>query len=164
MPGRAGDPHDMSPETQHLITVLDFRRRRMAVRWDITRAIWTSHEEAVALAHGIALIRPGQPGVCVYGHASQLHLQVGELTLALGENDPLIRCEPELLSAGLRRVFRIEAPGGGTLYQERYWAGNAPDFLRLLAEKAADAQWRLSSARLWSDGVDPALLREGWPS
>jgi hypothetical protein len=153
----------MSPETSHQITVLDFRRRRMAVRWDIAKATWTSHEEAVALVHGIALIRPDQPGVCLFGYAAQLTLQIGDLQLALGESAPVISCEPELLSAGLRRVFRIEAPAGGTLYEERYWAGNAPDFLRALAEKAADPQWRLSCARLWSDGVEPALLRQGWP-
>ena len=154
----------MTADAAHIITVLDFRRRRMAVRWDVAKATWASHEEAAALVHGIALIRPGQAAVCLYGHAGQLILQIGDLQLALRETDPKISCEPELLSAGLRRSFRIVAGAGGTLYSERYWAGNAPDFLRLLAQQAADPQWRSSCARLWTDGIDAAALRESWPS
>lgn len=152
----------MSVDAAHIITVLDFRRRRMAVRWDVGRGAGTAHEEAVDLVHGIALIRPSLPCACVYGHAGQLHLQLGDVQISLLPEVPQLMCEPEILSAGLRREFRVEAPGGATLYHERYWAGRGPDFFRTLAELAADPQWRLRCARLWSDGVDPAQLRQGW--
>ncbi|MBS0612162.1 MAG: hypothetical protein JSS24_03200 [Proteobacteria bacterium] len=152
----------MADAPPRIITVLDFRRRRMAVRWNIDAHAGTSHEEATARAHGVALIRPAQPSVCVYAQGGELHLQIGERLIYLRLNEPRVLTEPKLISAGLRREFRVEDGAGATLYRERYWTGKGPDFFRTLAEHCARPQWRSDSARTWSDGVDPGELRQSW--
>lgn len=154
----------MTSAAPRIITVLDFRRRRMAVRWNVDTHTATSHEEATALVHGLAFIRPSQPPICLYGMGGELHLQIGEQHMFLRPEQPRVITEPELLSAGLRRVFRIADAAGVTLHRESYWAGRGSDFFHLLAGHCASPQWRSDSARLWSDGVDPAELRQNWPA
>ena len=152
----------MTEEPPHLISVLDFRRRRMSVRWNVALSSWTALEETPALVHGIALIRPALPSVCLYGHAERLYLQIGAERFLLEALAPQLRCEPELISGGLRRIFSVQSAQREALYSERYWAISGPDFFSALARKGIDPQWRSDSAALWSAGIDSALLRQSW--
>ena len=152
----------MTEEPPHLISVLDFRRRRMSVRWNVALSSWTALEETPALVHGIALIRPALPSVCLYGHSEKLFLQIGAERFLLAALEPQLRCEPELISGGLRRIFSVQSVQRETLYSERYWALSGPDFFSALARKSIEPQWRSVSAALWSTGIDSALLRQSW--
>lgn len=134
----------------------------MSVRWNIGTNSWTAHEEAPALVHGIAMIRATLPSICLYGFEDQLHLQLGGEHFLLTADQPQISCSKELLSGGLRRIFTLQAVGTA-LYTERYWALSGPDFFALLAHKSADPDWRSTSAKLWSAGIDSAQLRQSWP-
>jgi hypothetical protein len=109
--------------------------------------------------HGIALIRPVPPNVCVYGHEGRLTLQVGPDRYTLGENSPRIECGRGLLSFGIRRRFTVEAADGGVLYSQSYWSSQGEDFFDWLAARARDPEWRAKAGRLWSDGLAPPVLR-----
>ncbi len=152
----------MPDATPRLITVLDFRRRRMMVRWNIGNQTGTPEEEASGLVHGLAYMRPSQSPVCVFGQGGNLLLQVNGRSVVLYPGEPRVRCRPQFLTAGLRRIFRIEDRTGGTLYVENYWAGTGPDFFRLLSEHCTKPGWRSHSALSWSDGIDPGELRQSW--
>lgn len=152
----------MSDAAPRLITVLDFRRRRMTVRWSVDNHTGTPEEESSGLVHGLAYMRPSRPPVCVFGQGGILRLQVSGHSIVLYPGEPRVSCGPQLLSAGLRRIFRIEDRTGGTLYVENYWAGKGPDFFRTLAGHCANPGWRSASALSWSDGVDSGELRQGW--
>lgn len=152
----------MSDATPRLVTVLDFRRRRMTVRWNIGAQTGTPEEEASGLVHGVAYMRPSQPPICVFGQGGNLLLQVNGRCVVLYPGEPRVRCKPQLLTLGVRREFRIVDRTGGTLYVEHYWAGSGPDFFRLLSAHCAAPGWRSDSAQSWSDGIDPAELRQGW--
>jgi hypothetical protein len=164
----------MSDTTQRTISVLDFRRRRMAVQWNVANGAWTSHEEAPALVHGIALIRPARDNVCLYGHAGTLILQIGAEHHVLADTgavhtgavhtDPgiLVKCSRIALSLGFRREIAVTSAGGAALFTHQYWIGSGPDFFKLLADKTAAAEWRAASALSWSDGVSSTQLRESW--
>ena len=152
----------MTEEPPHLISVLDFRRRRMSVRWNVALSSWTALEETPALVHGIVLIRPALPSVCLYGHAQNLYLQIGVERFLLEAAVPQLRCEPELISGGLRRIFSVQSAQREGLYSERYWALSGPDFFHTLARKSVDPHWRSDSAASWSVGIDSTLLRQSW--
>jgi hypothetical protein len=109
--------------------------------------------------HGIALIRPSQPNICVYGHAGRLRLQVGANQFALAENSPRISCTRGLASFGLRRRFTVRSSTGGVLYSYAYWSIQSHDFFRWLSNKAEDPDWRTASGRQWSEGVPAEALR-----
>ncbi len=152
----------MSEDTPPLISVLDFRRRRMSVRWNVSTSSWTVLEETPARVHGIALIRPTLPAVCLYAYAQQMFLQIGAAQFVFDANEPQLLCEPEWLSGGLRRIFSVKAAGGRTAFSERYWAYSGPDFFSVLARQCAEPQWRSTSPALWSAGIDSAQLRQSW--
>jgi hypothetical protein len=171
---------------QGTISVLDFRRRRMAVQWNIESGAWISHEEAPALVHGIALIRPSCANVCLYGHDGSLILQIGPDHHVLAESGAVhtgavhtgavhtgalqtgaparivIKCARVALSLGLRREIAVKPGNGAALFTHQYWIDRHPDFFKMLADKTASDEWRATSARSWSDGVSSTQLRESW--
>lgn len=155
---------DMSPGT---VSVLDFRRRRMAMQWHVASGGWSSHEEAPALVHGIALIRPAADNVCLYGQHGALILQISAEHHVLAAADAAhtgvaIHCNRIALSLGMRREIAVMARGGEALFTHQYWIGSHPDFFKLLADKTASAEWRATCARAWSEGVSSTRLRESW--
>jgi hypothetical protein len=141
------------------ISVLDFRRHSMVLQWHSLGGTWTACDTPPPLVHGIALIRASQPNICVYGRAGRLCLQVGPNQYALSENSPRISCTRGLASFGFRRHFTVESSTGGVLYSYAYWTHQHQDFFRWLAAKAEDPDWRVTSGRLWSEGLAAAVLR-----
>ena len=153
----------MSDILKDTVSVLDFRRRRMAVQWNIVSGQWSAHEEAPPLVHGIALIRPGADNVCLYGHDGALLLQIGARPHVLAPDGAIkVQCAAVALSLGFRREVSVTSGDGTTLFRHQYWIGSHPDFFKLLADRTASAQWRAASALSWSDGVSSTLLRESW--
>jgi hypothetical protein len=149
----------MAADNATTITVIDFRRRSMALQWHSLGGTWTACDVPPALVHGVALIRASQPNICVYGQAGRLRLQVGPNQYALSENSPRISCRRGVASFGFRRRFTIESSTGGVLYNYAYWTTQHHDFFRWLANKAQDPDWRVTSARQWSEGLAAAVLR-----
>jgi hypothetical protein len=141
------------------IPVIDFRRHSMVLQWHSLGGTWTACDTPPQLVHGIALIRASEPNICVYGQAGRLRLQVGASQFALSENSPRISCTRGLASFGFRRRFTVESSTGGILYSYAYWTTQHHDFFRWLATKAEDPDWRATSARQWSDGLNAAALR-----
>jgi hypothetical protein len=141
------------------ISVIDFRRRSMVLQWHALGGTWTAFDSPPALVHGIALIRASQPNICVYGQAGRLRVQVGPDQYALSENSPRISCTRGLASFGFRRRFTIRSSTGSVLYSYAYWTWKRQDFFRWLAAKAEDPDWRVTSARQWSEGVAATALR-----
>lgn len=150
----------MAPDHVNTIAVLDFRRHSMVLHWHALAGTWTACDDPPPLVHGIALIRASQPNICVYGHAGRLRLQVGSDQYALSENSPRISCSRGLASFGFRRRFTVESSTGGVLYSHAYWTHQRQDFFRWLAGKAEDPDWRVTSARQWSEGLSAAALRQ----
>jgi hypothetical protein len=64
-----------------------------------------------------------------------------------------------LASFGFRRRFTVESSTGGVLYSYAYWTTQHHDFFRWLAARAEDPDWRVTSARQWSEGLAAAALR-----
>ncbi len=149
----------MAPDNAATISVLDFRRHSMVLEWHSLGGTWTACDTPPAVVHGIALIRASQPNICVYGQAGRLRLQVGPHQYTLSENSPRIRCTRGLASFGFRRRFTVESSTGGMLYSYAYWTQQHQDFFRWLAAKAEDPDWRVTSARQWSEGLAAAALR-----
>lgn len=141
------------------VAVIDFRRRSMALQWHSLGGTWTPCDSPPPLVHGIAFIRPSQPNICVYGLAGRLRLQVGPHQYALSENSPRISCRGAAATFGFRRRFTVESSSGGVLYDHAYWAARRHDFFRWLATVAQDPDWRVTSARQWSEGIAAAALR-----
>lgn len=141
------------------ISVIDFRRRGMVLQWHSLGGTWTACESPPPLVHGIALIHPTGPNICVYGQGGRLRLQVGPNAYALAENSPRLSCTRGLASFGFRRRFTLKSSAGGVLFSYSYWTHHGRDFLRWIAEKAADPDWRIASGRQWSEGVTAAALR-----
>ena len=152
-------PENMASAQPTAIPVIDFRRQNMLLDWHALSGTWTACDVPPALVHGVALIRAGQPNICVYGRGGRLHLQVGPDQYALSENSPRIRCTRGLASFGLRRHFSVESSTGGVLFSHAYWTGQGDDFFRWLARRADDADWRAANGRRWSEGVEAAVLR-----
>ncbi len=147
----------MMPTTP--ISVIDFRRRRMALHWHTADGTWSAIDEPPVIVHGIAMIRGKPPNVCLYAQDGRLRLQIGLDQYALAENSPRFRSATDYASLGLRRKFVVESSTGGVLYRRTYWAGQGPDFFRWLALKTADPDWRVTTGRRWSDGVPAESLR-----
>jgi hypothetical protein len=141
------------------IPVIDFRRQSMSLEWHASSGKWSACTEAPALVHGIALIRAAQPNICVYGHGGQLHLQVGTDQYTLAESTPQLKFVRDSASFGLRRRLVVEAASGDEIFSHAYWNGQGDDFFRWLTMRTGDMQWRIANGRLWSDGVEAAVLR-----
>ena len=151
----------MASDNDTTISVIDFRRQSMVLQWHALGGTWTAHDTPPPLVHGVALIRASQPNICVYGHAGRLRLQVGPSQFALAENSPRIRCSRGWASFGFRRRFTVDSSAGGVLYHHAYWTHQHQDFFRWLAARAADPDWRVRSARQWSEGLAARTLRSG---
>jgi hypothetical protein len=149
----------MATNNATTISVVDFRRHSMVLQWHSLGGTWTACDSPPPLIHGIALIRPSGPNICVYGQGGRLRLQVGPNQYALSENSPRISCTRGLASFGFRRRFTVKSSSGGVLFGYSYWSNQGRDFYRWLAEKAEDPDWRIASGRLWSDGIAPSALR-----
>jgi hypothetical protein len=149
----------MASDASTTISVLDFRRHSMVLKWHALGGTWTACDIPPPLVHGIALIRASLPNICVYGHAGRLRLQVGTHQYALSENSPRITCTRGLASFGFRRRFTVESSSGGILYSYAYWTNQHHDFFYWLAAKAEDPDWRVTSGRQWSEGLAAAVLR-----
>ncbi len=143
------------------IPVIDFRRQNMSLEWHAESGKWTACTDAPPLVRGIALIRAAQPNVCVYGQGGQLHLQVDTHRYALAESTPQLKFLRDSASFGLRRRFVVESATGEELFSHAYWSGQGDEFFRWLTARAGDPQWRTANGRLWSDGVEAAVLRAG---
>jgi hypothetical protein len=143
------------------ITVIDFRRQALLLEWNAVNGTWTACDVPPALAHGVALIRASQPNICIYAAADALHLQVGVERFELSEVTPRIKCTRGVASFGFRKRFSIETNDGSVLYSHSFWTGQGDEFFVWLAANAAKPQWRSATARRWSEGVEPAVLRAG---
>ena len=149
----------MASDNATIIPVIDYRRHSMALQWHALGGTWTAFDTPPPLVHGVALIRASQPNICVYGRAGRLRLQIGPHQYALSENSPRITCTRGLASFGFRRRFTVESSTGGVLYSYAYWTTQHHDFFRWLAAKAEDPDWRVISARQWSEGLAAEALR-----
>src|ERR1700676_5752155 len=149
----------MASDNATIIPVIDFRRHSMPLQWHALGGTGTACDSPPPLVHGVALIRASQPNICVYGLAGRLRLQIGPDQYALSENSPRITCTRGLASFGFRRRFTVESSTGGVLYSYGYWTTQHHDFFRWLAAKAEDPDWRVTSARQWSEGLAAAALR-----
>jgi hypothetical protein len=147
-------------DNTNTISVIDFRRRGMVLQWHSLGGTWTACESPPSLVHGVAMIRPTGPNICVYGQEGRLRLQVGPNSYALAENSPRLTCTRGLASFGFRRRFTVKSSAGGILFTHSYWTSQGRDFYRWLSDKAADPDWRIASGRQWSDGVTSASLRQ----
>jgi hypothetical protein len=141
------------------ISVVDFRRRSMVLQWHSLGGTWTPCDTPPALVHGIALISATGPNICVYGQGGRLRLQVGPNQYTLSENSPRITCTRGIASFGFRRRFTVRSSSGDVLFNHSYWTNQGRDFYRWLADNAQDPDWRMTSARQWSDGIAAAALR-----
>jgi hypothetical protein len=149
----------MSSANAGTVSVIDFRRQSMVLQWHVLGGTWTAYDVPPALVHGVALIRPAQTNICVYGHGGRLRLQVGPEQYALSENSPRIKCTRGVASFGLRRRFSVESSTGAVLYSHSYWTGQGEDFFRWLAARAQDPDWRTAAGQQWSDGISAPVLR-----
>lgn len=149
----------MAPTSSAAIPVIDFRRRSLMLEWHLANATWTACDDPPTLLYGIALIRASQPNVCVYGLGGQLHVQIGTEQYALSESSPQLTFARDSVSLGLRRRFAVESEMGGELFSHTYWNGQGDDFFRWLTSRASDPQWRSECGRIWSAGVEAAVLR-----
>ena len=141
------------PDSPNAVAVVDFRRSRLLLHWHARSGTWTAADDPPALAHGIALIRPGHDNVCLYGHDGQLRLQIGVQQFTLEETTPKLTCTRPAAGFGLRRTFSIEAEDGTELFGHSYWAHQGRDFFQWLADQAQ------TPAQQWSQGVEPDALR-----
>lgn len=141
------------------ISVVDFRRQGMVLQWHSLGGTWTACDQPPALVHGIALIRPAQANVCVYGQHERLWLQIGPSHYSLSEGSLQISCTRGLASFGFRRRFSVKSGTGGLLFTHAYWTDQGRDFFRWLAEKNTDADWRIACGRDWSKGLSQSAMR-----
>lgn len=149
----------MTQDIATSVAVIDFRRHGMVLQWHTLAGTWTTYEVPPPLVHGVALIRPSQPNICVFSQADRLHLQIGVQKFVLTENSPRIKCTPGLLSLGLRRRFSVESSSGEVLFRYAYWSQKDQDFFSWLADNADNPSWLLTSALQWSQGVTSEALR-----
>jgi len=148
-------------DSTNTISVIDFRRHGMVLNWHSLGGTWTACESPPSLVHGIAMIRPTGPNICIYGQEGRLRLQVGPNSYALAENSPRLSCTRGIASFGFRRRFTVKSSAGGVLFSHSYWTGQGRDFYRWLSDKAGDPDWRIASGRQWSEGVTSTALRLG---
>ncbi len=145
--------------TEAAIPVIDFRRSRMTLRWHPEDGTWDAYDEAPALVHGVALIRPTGQNFCLYGHAGSLVLQAGAQQFTFAAGEPRLSCARTWSSVGLRREFRIRGGAAGEPLRYSYWAHPLPDFLVWLAARAADPQWSQETGQRWTEGLSDGALR-----
>lgn len=110
------------------VAVIDYRRHGMVLQWQILSGQWVACDVPPALVHGVALIRPSGPNICIYGRGGRLHLQVGSDQFALAETSPRIKFGRGLASFGLRKRFSVESSTGAGLFGHTYWGGQGDDF------------------------------------
>jgi hypothetical protein len=151
--------YSMSDADAATVSVLDFRRRGVVLKWHAASGTLSTYDVPPPLVHGIACVRVSHPNVCIYGHAGRLRLQVGADQFALSENSPRISCTRGLASLGFRRRFSVDSSTGGVLFRHAYWTHQGTDFFRWLALEAEDPDWRVACGRQWSEGVSGAALR-----
>jgi hypothetical protein len=149
----------MASDNAGSVPVIDFRRQSMVLQWHVLGGTWTAYDTPPPLVHGVALIRPVGPNICIYGHGGRLRLQVGPDQFALTENSPRIRCSRGFASFGLRRRFMVESSSGGMLFSHSYWSNQGEDFFDWLAARAQDPDWRSMVGRQWSEGVSAPMVR-----
>src|SRR5208282_937540 len=102
-----GHASGMVADNAGMVPVIDFRRQGMVLQWHVLGGTWTAYDVPPSLVHGIALIRAGQPNICVYSQSGRLRLQVGPNQYPLSESSPRIRCTRGLASLSLRRRFTV---------------------------------------------------------
>jgi hypothetical protein len=149
----------MSSDTRGSVSVIDFRRHGMVLEWHVLGGTWTAYDEPPSLVHGIAMIRAGQPNICVYSQGGQLRLQVGPSQYPLSGNSIRLKCSRGFGSLSLRRRFTVTSSAGSPLFTHAYWISRGEDFFRWLATRDQDPRWRETVTRLWSEGVSAAVLR-----
>lgn len=142
-----------------LIAVADFRRTGMILQWHTLGGTWTALDNPPALLHGVALIRPAGPNVCVFGQGGRLMLQIGPQRHDFTAADLLVGFGRNWLLGGFRRRFWVKSASGEVLFDQRYWSAQRRDFFRWLAGQAKDPAWAQTHGRLWSAGVAAAALR-----
>jgi hypothetical protein len=140
------------------LCVIDFRRQRMFLRWQIAGGTWVACDVPPSVVHGVALIRASGPNICLFGLGGQLHLQVGANRHVLAGDALRITCKPLPLSLGMRKRFVVE-DGTRIIYRHSYWTGQGDDFFRWLAARASSAEWRRVQAHSWSAGAPAAAVR-----
>ncbi|HMK85080.1 MAG TPA: hypothetical protein VK437_03890 [Steroidobacteraceae bacterium] len=149
----------MASDSAGSVSVIDFRRQSMVLQWHFLGGTWSAYDVPPSLVHGVALIRPAQPNICVFGAGGRLRLQVGPDQYALTEEAPRIKCTRGIAIFGLRRRFTVESATGGILFSHAYWSNQGEDFFRWLATRAEDPEWRATAGRRWSDGLSAPVLR-----
>jgi len=149
----------MLPTITSSIPVIDFRRQSMLLEWNSANGTWTAFDDPPALVHGIALIRASNPNICLFGRYGQLHLQVGPEQYSLAPDTPRLAWSRGPATIGLRRRFSVVSIDGATLLSHAYWNGQGDEFFSWLVARAADLKWRTETARQWSEGVKPVVLR-----
>jgi hypothetical protein len=141
---------------------MDFRRTGMVLQWHLLGGTWTAYDNPPALVHGIALIRPTGPNICVFAQKGRLSLQIAAQRHEFrGDSGPRLRFARSLVGLGFRRRFWVESDAGGVLFSHRYWSGQRRDFFSWLAAQARAPDWPADIARRWSAGITPAELRAG---
>jgi hypothetical protein len=149
----------MTIDSSTTITVLDFRRQSMALQWHALSGTWTACDSPPALVHGIALIGPSGPNICVYGQGGLLKLQIGPNQYVMSESAPRVSCTRGIASFGFRRRFVVRAGSGSVLFSTSYWTNQGRDFYKWLAERSEDPEWRIRCGQQWSEGLAAAALR-----
>jgi hypothetical protein len=149
----------MTIDSSTTIAVLDYRRQSMALQWHALAGTWTACDSPPALVHGIALIGPSGPNICVYGQGGLLKLQIGPNQYVITENAPRVSCTRGIASFGFRRKFVVRAGSGSVLFSTSYWTDQGRDFYKWLAERFEDSEWRIRCGQLWSEGLAAAALR-----
>jgi hypothetical protein len=97
--------------TASVVPVIDFRRRRMSLQWDVANGTWLAYDEPPGLVHGVGFIRATGPNICLYAAGGALRLQVDTQVMTLAQDGPRISSARSLVSLGLRRNFRLHALG-----------------------------------------------------
>src|ERR1700732_3690106 len=110
----------------------------MVLQWHAPGGTGTAYDTPPALVHGIALIGPTGPNICLYGQRGRLRLQVGADQYALSENSPRISCTRGIASFGFRRRFIVKSSTGGMLFSHSYWTHQGRDFYRWLSHKGQE--------------------------
>ena len=131
----------------------------MVLQWQIADGGWVGCDVPPALVYGVALIRAGEPAICLFARSGRLYLQVAAKQFGLAERTPHINFGRDLSTAGLRRRFTLESAAGVPLFSHASWSSQGDDFFSWLAVRAARPEWRTAAAANWSQGVDPAALR-----
>lgn len=146
--------------TTGTVAVIDFRRRRLALQWDLASGAWVPLDEPPAIVHGVAYIRATGPNICLFASGNELKLQIDARVHPLSDPLPRISCPRSIASLGLRRRFRLATPDGTVLFRTAYWAKSRNDFFLWLATAARQPDWFRRAASRWTDGITPAELRE----